>query len=160
MGLMNIAIRSLTGDETLTSCLAILIFSQLDYPTLRTNLKPVSHVNRQYKFHTHAQLDCAAYTFLDENVLSDSAVLFDTFIIARSSVNCQMANSVTGRAQEGQATRLPLHQKLDFLISANTKQVEEMAKLRADNDNLQRELESMKENIVGLKSQVTAAPSV
>ena len=37
-----------------------------------------------------------------------------------------------------------LHQKLDFLISPNTKQAEEMAKLRADNDNLQRELESMK----------------
>ena len=61
MGLMNVAIRSLTGDEMLTSCLAILIFSQLDYPTLRANLKSVSRVNRRYKFHTHAQLDCAGY---------------------------------------------------------------------------------------------------
>ena len=32
-----------------------------------------------------------------------------------------------------------------------------MAKLRADNDDLQWELESMKENIAALKPQVTAA---
>ena len=33
-----------------------------------------------------------------------------------------------------------------------------MAQLRTDNENLQRELESMKDNIINLKSQVTAAP--
>ena len=60
-GIDEYSYRSLTGDEMLISCLAILIFSQLDYPTLRANLKAVSRVNRRYKFHAHAQLDCAGY---------------------------------------------------------------------------------------------------
>ena len=42
-------------------------------------------------------------------------------------------------------------------LCQNTKQSEEMAQLRTDNKNLQRELELMKENI-NLNSQVTAAP--
>ena len=43
----------------------------------------------------------------------------------------------------------------DVTLHQNTKQSEEMAQLRTENENLQRELESMKENI-NLNSQVTA----
>ena len=45
----------------------------------------------------------------------------------------------------------------DVTLRQNTKQSEEMAQLRTDNENLQWELESMKENI-NLNSQVTAVP--
>ena len=45
----------------------------------------------------------------------------------------------------------------DVTLHQNTKQSEEMAQLRTENETLQRELESMKENIT-LNSQVTAVP--
>ena len=91
-------------------------------------------------------------------MFSQTLQFYSTPLSSRDHLsNGQQCNgSGSGRTSH----EVTLHQKLDFLISANTKQAEEMAKLRADNDNLQRELESMKENIVGLKSQVTAAPSV
>ena len=55
---------------------------------------------------------------------------------------------------------LSLHQKLDFLIDGNTQQSRGMDTLRTENQQLQKELEEMKENMQSLKSQISSTPTV
>ena len=51
---------------------------------------------------------------------------------------------------------LSLHQKIDYLIDTNLHQNQDMTRLKSANEELQRELQSMKENIASLQSHVAS----